>query len=71
MCDATNGNPDQYQYTWTVVPKYGGRNQTVIGQNSLERHNVTFSDAGNYVCEAHNYGGSAITTQAFDIKCKT
>ena len=71
MCDATNGNPDQYQYTWTVVPKYGGENQTVIGQNSVEKNKVTFYDAGNFICEARNNGGSVITTQTIEIKCNT
>ena len=70
LCDASGGNPNQYQYTWIFVPKYGGGNITYLNQNSVENPSITYKSAGLYICNASNPGGDVNTETKITIHCK-
>ena len=70
ICEASEGNPDHYDYTWTFVPKYGGSNLTFHSQKSLTRDTVGYSDAGTYICTAKNIAGENVESKDITIKCK-
>ena len=68
-CNASDGNPEIYQYNWIFVPKYGGGNVTYIGQTFVEEK-VNYTSSGKYICRSTNYGGSNIKSKDVAIQCK-
>lgn len=68
-CYASGGNPDEYQYTWMFVPKYGDANLT-YNEQKLVLEKVYYKTAGNYLCKASNYGGFKVNSKEVQIICK-
>ena len=69
-CEASDGNPNQYSYSWNFEPRYNEGNHSFRNSKSNFAQVVSYSDAGNYTCTAHNYAGPAEVSQDIRIKCK-
>ena len=69
-CEASDGNPNQYRYSWNFVPKYYKENQTLRISKSYLRQPASYYNSGIYTCTAQNYAGSVETSQDIKIYCK-
>ena len=71
ICEAMAGNPDQYEYSWTFLPKHGGSNLTFNSKKSVVKGYVQYTDAGTYICNANNIAGNAVGSNYVEVRCKS
>ena len=71
-CEATEGNPaDVLSYNWSFEPRY--EVSSVLSNNTgrkLEFHNVQYTQAGVYRCEADNEAGVGTSETEILVQCK-